>query len=169
MSNPVEVRSYGDRRRADGSIDVVTLLARVCQLLLEEIDGVIKVGHDNTTFKSGRGASSGFKCVWAVASPLTAPEASRTRPAVCERRITPLSSNHSALVYNELGDRKGKPPSESRKPRAPAFTIGQKLLAELPAGKVGPGPASYNTEGMTAKGETALRCCTSIVSSRTSI
>ncbi|OWR42791.1 hypothetical protein KGM_215991A, partial [Danaus plexippus plexippus] len=44
----------------------------------------------------------------------------------------------------------GKPPPESRKTRAPAFTFGQKLEA---AGKdkSGPGPASYNTEGMTAK------------------
>ncbi|CAG5055926.1 unnamed protein product [Parnassius apollo] len=48
----------------------------------------------------------------------------------------------------------GKPSPESRKPRAPAFTFGQKLE---PSGKAnaGPGPASYNTEGMTSKGRAA--------------
>lgn len=46
----------------------------------------------------------------------------------------------------------GKPPPESRKPRAPAFTFGQKLDPLANIAKAGPGPASYNTEGMTAKG-----------------
>ena len=48
----------------------------------------------------------------------------------------------------------GKPPQESRRPRAPAFTFGHKL--DPPGSgltKAGPGPATYNTEGMTAKGE----------------
>ncbi|XP_050672613.1 outer dense fiber protein 3-like isoform X7 [Leptidea sinapis] len=45
----------------------------------------------------------------------------------------------------------GKPPPESRKSRAPAYTFGHKLEG-LDRNKAGPGPATYNTEGMTAKG-----------------
>lgn len=48
----------------------------------------------------------------------------------------------------------GKPPPESKKQRAPAFTFGQKL--DGAGSKAGPGPASYNTEGMTAKGQLIL-------------
>lgn len=56
------------------------------------------------------------------------------------------------VINEEISNVAGKPPQESRRPRAPAFTFGQKL--EVPGGgKAGPGPASYNTEGMTAKGE----------------
>ncbi|KAH9632761.1 hypothetical protein HF086_012096 [Spodoptera exigua] len=47
----------------------------------------------------------------------------------------------------------GKPPQESRRPRAPAFTFGHKLDPPGNNSRAGPGPATYNTEGMTAKGQ----------------
>lgn len=46
----------------------------------------------------------------------------------------------------------GKTPNESKRSRAPAFTFGGKYSSNDKA--QGPGPASYNTEGMTSKGIT---------------
>lgn len=51
----------------------------------------------------------------------------------------------------------GKPPQESRRVRAPAFTFGHKLEPPGLISKAGPGPATYNTEGMTAKGTCTLK------------
>lgn len=55
------------------------------------------------------------------------------------------------MKYNNIFA--GKPPPESRKARAPAFSFGHKLDPPGTSAKTGPGPASYNTEGMTAKGK----------------
>lgn len=60
------------------------------------------------------------------------------------------------MLINNFKFVSGKPPPESRKPRAPSYTFGQKHDPPGTSFKPGPSPASYNTEGMTCKGNTTF-------------
>ncbi|CAB3236149.1 unnamed protein product [Arctia plantaginis] len=78
----------------------------------------------------------------------------RQNPWTPTKRRGPIAAESSSPgpAVVSLPSLIGKPPQESRRVRAPAFTFGQKLEPPGLISKAGPGPATYNTEGMTAKG-----------------
>ncbi|CAB3236148.1 unnamed protein product [Arctia plantaginis] len=77
----------------------------------------------------------------------------RQNPWTPTKRRGPIAAESSSPgpAVVSLPSLIGKPPQESRRVRAPAFTFGQKLEPPGLISKAGPGPATYNTEGMTAK------------------
>ncbi|XP_022829007.1 outer dense fiber protein 3-B-like [Spodoptera litura] len=103
--------------------------------------------------KSTKGArtSSSLSKTW---QPCESPMGVRQNPWTPTTRRGPIAAEASSPgpAVVSLPSLIGKPPQESRRPRAPAFTFGHKLDPPGTTTRAGPGPATYNTEGMTAKG-----------------